>query len=370
MSVLDRFIRRKICWDIWGTKIEYLSPRRPCVDDMSLPSKLNLPGQESFSFYDSYFDKSLHLRYDISAELRESIEFPSFENSQSVFYKRQRFSGEWRYGRDLGSYSFVVQGIVYRDTEGGSFFDPGNLKRAHLRHCESEYKDSNKKYEDWLNNATSMIYFRPGFTALRWRQREVSGQCWQGYDTFNFRCKTGEVWVFPLGDDHYMAIQLSLRCVHQVFQEYLEKFDRFIESFFDSLNVTYSSALTSNNHAGTTLETSEADVYPAALGYKQDDLTEWQELNSDEGQLNRNLSLASLKQDQLFRLKQNLIMPGLLVMLFTVLLGVWGGRDALSWLVTKGFPLPSLYFFLGFAYLAIREKIHKMLQGLKEALEG
>lgn len=372
MSVVERLIRRKIRWEIWGTKVEFLSPRRPCVSEMVTPTKLDAPGHESLRFYESYYDKALNVRHELHEIINAASEFPSFEDFSNAFFKRERFWGEWSCGREgtYEYYSLSVQGVVYRDTDGGSFFDPVNLKNAHLRHCETGYKHDKKRYEDSKNSDSSILAFPPGFSDLRWRKREVSGQCWHGYDHYNYRHKTGEVWLIPLGNDHYMAVQLGLRCVHQVFQEYIDHFDRFVDRFFNSLNITYSPELLSYQQRTASPEAIENAVDPVVLGYTGDDLIQWRLLNTEEGQLNKKLALSSLKKERLDTLKHNLLLPGILLGMIVLVLGFIGLSDAIAWLNERGFSSAPMYFSVCFGYLALRGKILKKLYELKDASDA
>lgn len=372
MSVVERLIRRKIRWEIWGTKVEFLSPRRPCVSEMVTPTKLDAPGHESLRFYESYYDKALNVRHELHEIINAASEFPSFEDFSNAFFKRERFWGEWSCGREgtYEYYSLSVQGVVYRDTDGGSFFDPVNLKNAHLRHCETGYKHDKKRYEDSKNSDSSILAFPPGFSDLRWRKREVSGQCWHGYDQYNYRHKTGEVWLLPLGNDHYMAVQLVLRCVHQAYQEYINHFDRFVDEFFNSLNVTYSPELLSHQQRTASPEAIENAVDPVVLGYTGDDLTQWRLLNTEEGQLNKKLALSSLKKERLDTLKHNLLLPGILLGVIVLVLGFIGLSDAIAWLNERGFSSAPMYFSVCFGYLALRGKILKKLYELKDASDA
>lgn len=279
-------------WHVWGSQIEFRFPSwRSDLRDMQ-DTHHRRPGKESLNFYDSAFDATTGEPVHVGMATVEHNYIPeeaallAMDTSEhKLICARRRYNNAWavKYGDD--EQSFWADIWIYRDYQHGDLNIGDNLQRAHLNYLKRqrelmlEYREKQQQamLSEGDESEIALLESNDGFgeyTALNWREREVGGLFWQGYDECSTAAKMAQMWLFPLGRGHYLGLRMyRMRVGFVDYQEFEKAFERFTNYILNSMR------LQSAPDVHYARLSKGAEVDPSQLAFTDSDAEHWQALN-------------------------------------------------------------------------------------------
>lgn len=392
MSILSKLVKKRLIWRIWGTEISMDVPRYR-EDIMNSPATLSCkPGHETPRFYDiaynvksgdrieidqlslgfnkmtsteDYFDDSILIRTPGKAKDGERF----WESDKGLYhvFMRNRFTNTWRQKLKSEFYALVARGYVYRDSFHGSLYSPENIKKAHIKYLEFEYKNRLLCYEECEEKDEFMNDASPEYKALNWRTREAGGYIWQGYDVFDGKGKYGEFWLFPLSQSHYIGIELAISTSKMRYYEHIKKLDSFIDNTLRSIRINSESRERLTHLLAASWQDPLCEINPVVMGYSDEQLLIWRRLNTEEGRIACLSKMYKLKRNikQMYREWNILFVFIVLIILLTCLF--LGQDNFFEWMRSKNFPYPEWFIFLAYALFGFQSMLGNKIAKIKEA---
>ncbi len=198
-------------WRVWGNDLFLNLPSKDSEVVTFVDTRNREPGKESVGFYDDFYDLSTKQPADTDEtdagqylKKLESLDGERF----NLLCTRRRFINTF-YPDVFGTIeSFFADVWVVRNYHQGDLHQATNLQAAELdwinlsRWGESEEESADDEDGFLWDSSDDILY-----TGLNWRQRTLNNTEWQIYDEHNNEDVLAQVWLYPLGPNHYLKLR-------------------------------------------------------------------------------------------------------------------------------------------------------------------